>query len=75
MTLSRKTRRNLTGYLFIAPNLIGFLLFLLVPVIFSLFISFTSWDMVSGIEGLRFIGLRNYINLLEDQFFIKSTKI
>lgn len=70
--MSSKARQNITGYLFIAPNMIGFTFFLLIPVLFSLVISFTSWDMVSGISGVKFTGLRNYINLASDTFFIKS---
>jgi multiple sugar transport system permease protein len=46
---------------FIAPNLASVLVFLLFPLLFSLFISFTSWDLFSAPVP---VGLRNYIRLL-----------
>jgi ABC-type sugar transport system permease subunit len=53
--------KAIAGYLFILPFLIGFLLFLLVPLAQSLYMSFCSVTATSG-EGLiyKFIGLDNY---------------
>lgn len=50
-------RNNLTGYLFIAPWLIGFLLFTLVPMVASLYFSFTNYDVLTPPE---WAGLANY---------------
>lgn len=61
--LTASQRSNLAGYLFIAPQFLGILCFTLVPVFFSLFISFTNWDMMSPIE---WVGLKNYIKILSD---------
>ena len=44
---TRHWRRNLTGYLFILPNLLGFLLFTSLPVVASLLLAFTHWDIIS----------------------------
>jgi ABC-type sugar transport system permease subunit len=49
------------GWLFLSPNLIGFLLFFAGPLIFSLVISFYEWD---GITDATFVGLGNYIETL-----------
>ena len=49
------------GWLFLSPNLIGFLLFFAGPLVFSLFISFTEWD---GITEATFVGLDNYAKTL-----------
>ncbi len=49
------------GWLFLSPNLIGFLLFFAGPLIFSLVISFYEWD---GITSPVFVGLGNYIETL-----------
>ncbi len=49
------------GWLFLSPNLIGFLLFFAGPLIFSLVISFYAWD---GITSPTFVGLGNYIETL-----------
>ena len=50
-----------SGWLFLSPNLIGFLLFFAGPLIFSLVISFYEWD---GITSPVFVGLGNYIETL-----------
>jgi len=49
------------GWLFLSPNLIGFLLFFAGPLVFSLVISFYAWD---GITSPTFVGLGNYIDTL-----------
>lgn len=52
------------------PNLIIFLMFSVFPVISTLGISFTSWDLLGK---PKWIGLNNYINLLKDETFFKVT--
>ncbi|QYR22217.1 sugar ABC transporter permease [Paenibacillus sp. sptzw28] len=54
--------------LLLLPNIIGFLAFTLIPVIASFILSFTSWDMLSP---MKWVGLQNYTDLLNDQTFIK----
>ena len=72
--MKKRLRENLTGYLFIAPNLVAYLLLTILPVIFVFYISFTDWDVVSGIGGIRFIGLDNYRELPYDVWFTDSLK-
>lgn len=60
---------NTAGYLFISPWLIGFIVFLLGPCIYTFGLSFTNWDMISA---PRFIGSRNYLDLLTDDLFMQS---
>jgi len=68
--MSPKSRENLTGYLFIAPWLIGFLVFTLGPFIQSFFLSFTRYNIV---QPPKFIGLANYrMMLFDDELFWKS---
>lgn len=50
------------------PNIIGFLLFTLWPVVASFLLSFTKWDLLQPIE---FVGLQNYVELFGDETFIK----
>ncbi len=50
------------------PNFLGFLVFLLIPVLWSFALSFTSWDLLGPIE---WIGLSNYSELISDQIFRK----
>ena len=49
------------AYLFLLPSLIGFLLFVLLPIIGSFGLSFFRWDLLTDPE---FVGLDNYIDLL-----------
>jgi multiple sugar transport system permease protein len=54
----------------ISPWLIGFVLFVAGPLIFSLVVSLTDWDIVSP---ARFVGLRNYERAFtKDRFFFKA---
>ena len=54
-------RRNLTGYAFLAPNLLGFLIFTLVPVVAAFGLSLFEWNLF---QPPRFVGLRNFVDLL-----------
>ena len=71
--LSLARREALTFYLLISPWLLGLLLFVLGPMIASLFISFTRWDLLSP---ARFVGLQNYQKMLaRDPLFWQSLKV
>ncbi len=54
--------------LFLLPNLIGFLMFTLGPVLFSIGMSFTDWALTKhnpySDESIRFVGIQNYERLL-----------
>ena len=59
------------GYLFLLPNLIGFLIFTAIPVVMGLVISMTDY---SGFGKLNFVGIQNYINMFKDSNFTISLK-
>ncbi len=59
-------RRARWGYVFIAPWIIGFLLFTLFPMIATFAFTFTNINLAQG-EPLRFVGLKNYADLLADK--------
>jgi multiple sugar transport system permease protein len=62
----------LTGWLFVTPWIIGFVGFVLGPMLFSLYTSFTEYNIIRAPE---WIGLRNYENIfLRDEFFWISLK-
>src|SRR3989338_2337681 len=50
-----------TGYIFLLPNFLGFLVFTLVPVALSLVLSLVDWDILSV---PKFVGPANFIKLL-----------
>ena len=69
--VSMQKREAITGYLFLLPSLIGFVVFILVPVIWGLLLSFTDYD---GFKKKNFVGLQNFINLFHDNYFYLSLK-
>jgi len=65
-----KLRRNYTGYMFLAPFIIGFLIFGLYPVLNTLGLSFTNTTVMSSES--RFIWLDNFKRLFADVVFIRA---
>lgn len=67
------TRRNLLGYAFISPWLLGFLLFVVGPFVASVYLSFTRYDVVSSPV---WVGAANYQQLFtKDPLFWKSLSV
>ena len=67
---SRKETR--AGYLFVSPWIIGGIVFLLVPMLVSLLLAFSSWDMI---EPARWVGLGNFADMGHDDRFWSSMKV
>lgn len=68
----KKAKKSKMCYAFLAPYAILFTLFYVVPVVISIFYSFTYYNIL---EKPRFIGLANYISLiLEDDIFLIGIK-
>ncbi len=59
-------RRARWGYVFIAPWLIGFVLFTALPMVATFAFTFTNINLAQA-EPLRFVGLKNYETLLNDE--------
>ena len=57
---------NNSAKLFILPALLGTSLFIVIPVIFSFYLSFCNWDLLSDI---KFVGLSNYVELFKTPQF------
>jgi len=69
---SREMYRYRVCYIFLAPYAIVFTLFFIAPLVISIFFSFTYFNIL---EPPKFIGLRNYINLLlADDVFLIAVK-
>ena len=70
---SRLARREaLSFYILILPWVIGFLVFLAYPMLRSLYLSFTSYNLLSPPE---WVGLRNFQRILVDEDFWQSLKV
>lgn len=69
---SRKLRM---GLLFAGPNIIGFLAFTLLPMVFSLVLAFSNWDVKRHnpfkTERLEFVGLANFQQLFSEPDFLR----
>ena len=67
-----KRKESLTGWLFIAPMLIAFLVFVAFPFFASIGLSFTKWNFIGGWKKLKWIGLENFEDLLGDGRFLQA---
>jgi len=76
-TRKEKYRTGISAaYLFLTPALVSIIVFFFIPVISAFIISFTDFDIYSlgSYSNLRFIGLRNYIDLFNNPLFWTSLK-
>ena len=65
-------REALTFYLLISPWLIGFLVFVLGPMLASLYFSFTEWNLL---KPPAWIGARNYVRMANDPLIAQAFKV
>ena len=68
--ISRKENR--AGYLFALPWLIGLVVFLIGPIVASVLLSFTNWNLISP---ARWVGLENYRDMIHSREFWQSIKV
>ena len=61
-TLSLRTRDTLEGYSLILPWIIGFIVFGAFPIFYSLFLSFTKWNIVGKAQ---WVGVRNFVRMFD----------
>ncbi|MDR2434069.1 MAG: sugar ABC transporter permease [Treponema sp.] len=68
----RQLAENLSGFVFISPWLLGFLMFMALPMLLSLYYSFTEYDILASPV---FRGLRNFRRMAGDELFWKSLSV
>ena len=68
----RKRMNNLAGLAFASPWLFGLIMFTSVPMLYSLYLSFTKFD---GLGSPVWYGINNYVNMFQDSTFWKSVGI
>ncbi|WP_309119772.1 sugar ABC transporter permease [Paenibacillus sp.] len=82
-SVSRKKKRrggrmqrmeSLAGFLFVSPMLLGVTVMVLLPILAALYLSFTEWSMITGIEGIKWIGMENFDKLFHDTKFLKGLR-
>ena len=73
-TMSRRKLQKIRNYwLFLLPALVIYTILWIMPILFSLLVSLTIWNGID-INAIRFVGLRNYVNLLQDPVFFTSLR-
>ena len=62
-TASQADRHRVrTAFAFLAPSLLGVILFLVIPIIFVIGLSLVQWNMLTP---MKWVGLSNYVNIFE----------
>ena len=64
-----RRREWLQGYLFASPFLIGFTVFVAFPMLYSVWLMFQNWDMLSP---PKFVGMQNIVKAFTDSLALKS---
>lgn len=70
--MKTRTRDTIAFFLFISPWLIGFVVFTIVPMLASLFISFTDWNILTPPV---WSGAKNFQTIFSDPLFYKSIQV
>ena len=65
-------REAIAGYLFIAPTVLGFLIWIARPMLFSAWLSLTEWVLLSPPQ---FVGFNNYVTMFQEPLFWQSLKV
>lgn len=61
-----KLKVNIVPYLFLIVPMLLFLVWVIGPMIYTFYLSFTNWD---GVSAAQFIGVKNYVLLFKDPIF------
>ena len=67
----KRNQRSLAPFLFLAPGIFMFLVYVIILIFQSINISFYEWD---GLGDATYIGFDNYIELIDDEAFYTSLK-
>ena len=64
-----RNQRLLIPYIFIAPNVVVFAVFMFLPILLAFYISLNEWTLIGT---PTFVGLGNYLDMLEDSEFLRA---
>ncbi|HRA66742.1 MAG TPA: sugar ABC transporter permease, partial [Caldilinea sp.] len=68
----QSVRRNLNGWLFASPWILGFILWTVGPMLASLWMAFTNWDLITT---PTFVGAQNFTTMFADNLVWKSLQV
>jgi len=69
ISLNKRKRDAIAGYLFILPTFVGVMTFSIIPIFLSILLSFTDWNFAGK---PNFVGLSNYVREFSSDVFRKS---
>jgi multiple sugar transport system permease protein len=67
----KRNQKILAPWLFLAPGILMFMIYVIIPIFQSMWISLYDWD---GLGPKKWIGLGNYVELIDDEDFYTSLK-
>ncbi|WP_448521957.1 carbohydrate ABC transporter permease [Pseudothermotoga sp.] len=65
-----RKREKITTLVFILPWLVSFCIFVLYPIVFSIYVSMTDYSGLTW--NMRFVGFSNYVRAFNDRVFLKA---
>ena len=65
-------RRTITGYLFVAPFILGVLLWVVYPAAMAAWLTFQSWNLITP---AKYVGFQNFKTMVEDPLFWISLRV
>jgi multiple sugar transport system permease protein len=71
-SLTPEQKENVAGYLFLTPWFIGLFALSTGPVLYSLYLSFTNFDLLSSPV---WVGLQNYIDMFSDAHWLNAVRV
>ncbi|MGX7132133.1 MULTISPECIES: carbohydrate ABC transporter permease [Enterococcus] len=71
-SINKTLGESLTAYLMLLPDILGLAIFVFIPMLYAIYVSFHEWN---GLTEMSFIGLDNYKRLLRDSDFFNSLKV
>jgi len=69
---NRQARKSWVSYLYITPPIIAAIIFIIIPIIVSLYLSFTKYNPVMPLHQANWVGIENYVNILKDSVLWQS---
>jgi len=70
--INREARRTWISYIYISPPVIAALIFIIIPIIVSIYLSFTKYNPIMPLNQATWVGLENYLNILRDRVLWES---
>src|SRR5262245_22219367 len=67
-----KGRRTITGYLFVAPFILGVLLWVVYPAGMAAWLAFQKWNLITP---AKYVGLENFRTMYNDSLFWQALKV